>query len=75
MLVVSTSDRSSMERLKAAYTATAVAEYFRDQHKSVLLMMDSVTRFGRAQREIGLAAANPRPGAVSLRPCFRRFPS
>lgn len=59
MLVVSTSDRSSMERLKAAYTATAVAEYFRDQHKSVLLMMDSVTRFGRAQREIGLAAGEP----------------
>ena len=59
VLVVSTSDRSSMERLKAAYTATAVAEYFRDQHKSVLLMMDSVTRFGRAQREIGLAAGEP----------------
>ena len=58
VLVVSTSDRSSMERLKAAYTATAVAEYFRDQHKSVLLMMDSVTRFGRAQREIGLAAGD-----------------
>lgn len=59
VLVVSTSDRSSMERLKAAYTATAVAEYFRDQQKSVLLMMDSVTRFGRAQREIGLAAGEP----------------
>lgn len=59
VLVVSTSDRSSMERLKAAYTATAVAEYFRDQGKSVLLMMDSVTRFGRAQREIGLAAGEP----------------
>ena len=59
VLVVSTSDRSSMERLKAAYTATALAEYFRDQHKSVLLMMDSVTRFGRAQREIGLAAGEP----------------
>ena len=59
VLVVSTSDRSSMERLKAAYTATAVAEYFRDQGKSVLLMMDSVTRFARAQREIGLAAGEP----------------
>lgn len=59
VLVVSTSDRSSMERLKAAYTSTAIAEYFRDQHKSVLLMMDSVTRFGRAQREIGLAAGEP----------------
>lgn len=59
VLVVSTSDRSSMERLKAAYTATAIAEYFRDQNKKVLLMMDSVTRFGRAQREIGLAAGEP----------------
>ena len=59
VLVVSTSDRSSMERLKAAYTATAIAEYFRDQGRNVLLMMDSVTRFGRAQREIGLAAGEP----------------
>jgi type III secretion protein N (ATPase) len=59
VLVVSTSDRSSMERLKAAYTATAIAEYFRDRGKKVLLLMDSVTRFGRAQREIGLAAGEP----------------
>jgi type III secretion protein N (ATPase) len=59
VLVVSTSDRSSMERVKAAYTATAVAEYFRDQGRKVLLLMDSVTRFGRALREIGLAAGEP----------------
>lgn len=59
VLVVSTSDRSAMERLKAAYTATAIAEYFRDQNRRVLLLMDSVTRFGRAQREIGLAAGEP----------------
>jgi type III secretion protein N (ATPase) len=59
VLVVSTSDRSSMERLKSAYTATAIAEYFRDQGKKVLLLMDSVTRFGRAQREIGLASGEP----------------
>jgi type III secretion protein N (ATPase) len=59
VLVISTSDRSSMERLKAAYVATAIAEYFRDKGKRVLLMMDSVTRFARAQREIGLAAGEP----------------
>ncbi|WP_461211046.1 type III secretion system ATPase SctN [Desulfocurvus sp. DL9XJH121] len=59
VVVVSTSDRSSMERLKAAYVATAIAEYFRSQGKRVLMLMDSVTRFGRALREIGLAAGEP----------------
>ncbi len=59
VIVCATSDKSSMERLKAAYVATAVAEYYRDQGKRVLLMMDSVTRFARAQREIGLAAGEP----------------
>lgn len=59
VLVISTSDRSAMERLKSAYVATAIAEYFRDQGMKVLLMMDSITRFARAQREIGLAAGEP----------------
>ena len=59
VVVCATSDRSSMERLKAAYVATSIAEFFRDKGKKVLLMMDSITRFGRAQREIGLAAGEP----------------
>jgi type III secretion protein N (ATPase) len=59
IVVCATSDKSSMERAKAAYVATAIAEYFRDQGKRVLLLMDSVTRFGRALREIGLAAGEP----------------
>ncbi|WP_445222890.1 type III secretion system ATPase SctN (plasmid) [Bradyrhizobium sp. Pa8] len=59
VLVVSTSDRSCMERVKAAYAATAIAEWYRDQGQRVLLLMDSLTRFARAQREIGLAAGEP----------------
>lgn len=59
VVVVSTSDQPSQLRLNAAYVGSAIAEYFRDQGKSVILMMDSVTRFARAVREIGLAAGEP----------------
>jgi type III secretion protein N (ATPase) len=66
VVICATSDRSSIERAKAAYLATAVAEYFRDRDQKVLLMMDSLTRFARALREIGLARGEP--------PARRGFP-
>lgn len=66
VIIVSTSDRPAMERVKSAHVATAVAEYFRDQGLNVLLLVDSVTRFARAQREVGLASGEP--------PTRRSFP-
>ncbi len=59
VVVVATSDRPAAQRVAAAWTATAIAENFRDQGKDVLLLIDSVTRFATAQRELGLAAGEP----------------
>jgi flagellum-specific ATP synthase len=74
VVVVATSDKPALTRVKAIFTATAIAEYFRDNGKDVLLMVDSLTRFALAQREVGLAVGEP-PATRGYTPSvFAMFP-
>lgn len=74
IVVLATSDRPALERLKAAATATTIAEYFRDQGRQVLLLVDSLTRYARAIREIALAAGEPIVGGGYPPSLYARLP-